>query len=63
MSQETIDALVAANTKLVGALDMIHETLNGGNVQDLIYIINTALEENERTLTELPTKGASDGRG
>jgi hypothetical protein len=43
---------------LVGALDMIHETLNGGNVQDLIYTINTALAENERALAELPTDNA-----
>ena len=33
----------AANIKLLGALDMIRETLQGGNVDDLLYIINTAI--------------------
>jgi hypothetical protein len=37
--------LQAANLKLAGAIDMIRETLNGGNVDDLLYIINTALAE------------------
>ena len=37
--------LRSANIKLAGALDMIRETLQGGNVDDLLYIINTALEE------------------
>ncbi len=37
--------LYAANLKLAGAIDMIRETLEGGNVDDLLYIINTALEE------------------
>ena len=37
--------LYAANLKLAGAIDMIRETLKGGNVDDLLYIINTALEE------------------
>jgi hypothetical protein len=37
--------LKAANLKLAGAIDMIRETLNGGNVDDLLYIINTALAE------------------
>ena len=35
----------AANVKLVGAIDMIRETLNGSNVQDLLLIINSALDE------------------
>ena len=35
----------AANAKLVGAIDMIRETLNGSNVQDLLLIINNALDE------------------
>lgn len=35
----------AANVKLVGAIDMIRETLNGSNVQDLLLIINGALDE------------------
>jgi hypothetical protein len=39
-----------ANVKLVGALDMIRETLQGGNVDDLLYIINTALAEHRRTV-------------
>jgi hypothetical protein len=37
--------LHAANLKLAGAIDMIRETLNGGTVDDLLYIINTALAE------------------
>ncbi len=37
--------LKAANLKLAGAIDMIRETLKGGNVDDLLYIINTALAE------------------
>ncbi len=37
--------LKAANLKLAGAIDMIREALNGGNVDDLLYIINTALAE------------------
>jgi hypothetical protein len=40
--------LKAANVKLAGAIDMIRETLQGGNVDDLLYIINTALEEHRR---------------
>ena len=35
----------AANVKLVGAIDMIRETLSGGNVEDLLLIINNALDE------------------
>ena len=41
--------LHAANLKLAGAIDMIRETLNDGNVDDLLYIINTALEEHRGT--------------
>jgi hypothetical protein len=41
--------LRSANVKLAGALDMIRETLHGGNVDDLLYIINTALEEHRRS--------------
>lgn len=40
-----IAAVLRANVKLAGALDMVRETLNGGNVDDLLYIINTALYE------------------
>jgi hypothetical protein len=40
----------SANLKLVGAIDMIRETLNGGTVDDLLYIINTALAEHRETL-------------
>ena len=43
--------LRSANVKLAGALDMIRETLQGGNVDDLLYIINTALEEHRRSKT------------
>jgi hypothetical protein len=35
----------AANIKLLGALDMIRETLQGGSVDDLLYIINTAITD------------------
>jgi len=35
----------AAIVKLVGAIDMIRETINGGNVEDLLLIINNALDE------------------
>ena len=42
--------LHSANLKLAGAIDMIRETLNGGSVDDLLYIINTALEEHRETL-------------
>ena len=37
--------LGANNTKLVGAIDMIRETLLGGAVEDLLLIINGALAE------------------
>lgn len=40
-----IERLRASNIKLVGAIDMIHETLRGGNVEDLLLIINRALAE------------------
>jgi hypothetical protein len=42
--------LHAANLKLAGAIDMIRETLKGGNVDDLLYIINTALAEHRSTV-------------
>ena len=42
------DELAQANTKLVGAIDMIRETLLGGNVEDLLVIINGALDEYRR---------------
>tara|TARA_R110000868_G_scaffold75783_3_gene218428 strand:+ start:142 stop:492 length:351 start_codon:yes stop_codon:yes gene_type:complete len=42
---ERAEKAEAANVKLVGAIDMIRETLNGGNVEDLLLIINNALEE------------------
>lgn len=38
-----VDALQAANAALVCAIDMIRETLDGGDVQDLRQIINAAL--------------------
>lgn len=44
------DALRDANTKLVGALDMIRETLDGGEVQDLRLIINNALRANRNAM-------------
>ena len=37
----------AANIKLLGALDMIRETLKGGAVDDLLYIINNAIKQAE----------------
>lgn len=41
----------AANLKLIGALDMIRETLHGGQVDDVLFIINDALRKalGERT--------------
>ncbi len=39
-----IERLRDGNTKLIGAIDLIRETLNGGTVDDLAYIINRALE-------------------
>ena len=42
--------LHSANLKLAGAIDTIRETLNGGNVDDLLYIINTALAEHRGTV-------------
>lgn len=43
--QATTDAAERKATiaKLVGAIDMIRETLDGGNVEDLRLIINDAL--------------------
>lgn len=41
--QDEANSLREANTKLVGALDMIRETLNGGNVEDLLHTVNEAL--------------------
>jgi hypothetical protein len=48
-SQATMELrrLHATNIKLLGALDMIRETLNGGEVDDLLYIINTAIKKAE----------------
>jgi hypothetical protein len=44
-----LQALLNANCKLAGALDMIRESLTGGNVDDLLYIINTALDAHYAT--------------
>lgn len=41
--------LFEANTKLVGAINLIRETLNGGEVQDLHQIINAALAAHDAT--------------
>lgn len=41
--------LLKANTKLVGAINLIREMLNGGEVQDLHQIINAALATHEAT--------------
>lgn len=41
--------LLEANTKLVGAINLIRETLNGGEVQDLHQIINSALAAHAAT--------------
>lgn len=46
---DEITRLREANTKLVGAIDMIRETLRGGNVEDLLYIINKALASYRNT--------------
>ena len=45
--------------KLVGALDMIRETLNGGNVEDLLMTINAAL--NEYHAVQKPTEAQALG--
>lgn len=37
------DRLREVITKLVGAIDMIREALNGSNVEDLLVIVNSAL--------------------
>lgn len=50
-AEQKIANLRAANTKLVGALDMIHEGLKGSNVQDLALIVNTALAINRKAMT------------
>jgi hypothetical protein len=43
--KERAERAEAAIVKLVGAIDMIRETIHGGNVQDLLLIINNALDE------------------
>jgi hypothetical protein len=35
----------AAKIKLLGALDMVRETLKGGEIDDLLYIINNAIKK------------------
>ena len=42
--------LLEANTKLVGAINLIRETLNGGEVQDLHQIINSAIDAHAATI-------------
>lgn len=42
--------LQAVVAKLLCALDLIRETLRGGNVDDLAYIINTAIDEAKESL-------------
>lgn len=44
--------LLEANIKLVGALNLIKETLNGAEVQDLLEIINTAIDKHNEILQE-----------
>lgn len=46
-----LEAVLNANHKLAGALEMIRETLGGGNVDDLLHIINTALDAHYATFT------------
>ena len=41
--------LLDANAKLAGAINLIRETLNGGEVQDLHQIINAALAAHDAT--------------
>lgn len=48
-----VAALQAANVALVGAIDMIRETLDGGDVQDLRQIINAALAKHRAPNAEL----------
>lgn len=47
-SHQYAEELRQANTKLVCAIDLIRETLAGGEVQDLHNIINAALLEYKR---------------
>jgi hypothetical protein len=50
-SGSQVDALLQANAKLAGAIEMIRETLDGGKVDDILHIINTALAEHRATFT------------
>ena len=43
MQRAEADRLRDVITKLVGAIDMIREALNGSNVEDLLVIVNSAL--------------------
>ena len=45
-----MSGLREANTKLVGALDMVREALHGGEVEDLLLIVNSALSEYHRSM-------------
>ena len=45
-----LSGLREANTKLVGALDMVREALHGGEVEDLLLIVNSALSEYHRSM-------------
>lgn len=55
--------LLEANTKLVGAINLIRETLNGGEVQDLHQIINSALAAHAATTVthNVPHNRQADG--
>ncbi len=48
--QDEVSGLREANTKLVGALDMVREALHGGEVEDLLLIVNSALSEYHRSM-------------
>lgn len=50
-AERELDALRTANVKLAGAINLIREALNGGEVQDLHQIINAALDAHEKTMT------------
>lgn len=51
------DPAVKTATKLAGALYMV--SLNGGNVQDMLSIINTALDEYHAMMAAIPPQMAT----
>ncbi len=50
IAKDEVRGLREANAKLVGALDMVREALHGGEVEDLLLIVNSALSEYHRSM-------------